>query len=86
MFSGVLPRLLLLSFFALAEEDEEVVKCAERRLLYQAGGCHPPLSRGPCREGEVVVEGEQGSGECRGWGCKEDEVLWGSGDEERCRR
>ena len=60
------------------EDTISILTCAGRGLLFSPPDqeCHLPTSQGPCGEGEMVVLGREGVGECVGNPCAEQQLLW----------
>lgn len=84
--SVILLGVVSLSLAALSPSQEvEVMRCAKAGLVFhpETEACYPPLSPGPCEEGEMVVlDSESLLGRCVERRCEGD-LVWDQG-EARC--
>jgi len=61
----------------IVNHKSDISRCADLGELYSVEDdqCYTPLSRGHCRQGEMIVLSESGVGICKRDTCKENEVL-----------
>ena len=71
--------LLSVSSLGVTGQEVEVVRCANLGQLYhpETRSCHPPLSRGPCGEGRMVVlDTTSLLGRCVERKCEDRDTVW----------